>query len=140
MIKTQKWFVLNVCYVLLFCVFCAVLSVCLCTGRFVMVPLNLTCPHCLQHNYFKRLFSVFYHIMHHRATYKHIFNFMFAIRLNSSKVFSFEGEVKNEIVLPDTFFERDIYLNNSMFFNLQLWNLNIQYPTNTWFVSPTINA
>jgi len=29
--------------------FCAVIIVCLCTGRFFMVPLNLTCLHCLQH-------------------------------------------------------------------------------------------
>jgi len=36
-------------YVLLFCVFCAVLCICLSTGGFVLVPLNLTCLHCLQH-------------------------------------------------------------------------------------------
>jgi len=26
-------------------------SVCFCTGHFVMVPINLTCSHCLQHLY-----------------------------------------------------------------------------------------
>jgi len=31
------------------------LCVCFCTGHFVMVPLNLTCLHCLQH-----LFNLFY--------------------------------------------------------------------------------
>jgi len=27
-------------------------SVCFCTGHFVMVPINLTCSHCLQHSFF----------------------------------------------------------------------------------------
>jgi len=35
------------CFVLL-CVFC--------TGHFVMVPIKLTCPHCLQHFFFEHLF------------------------------------------------------------------------------------
>ena len=35
--------------VLLFCVFRAVLNDCFCTVHFVMVFLNLTCLHCLQH-------------------------------------------------------------------------------------------
>jgi len=37
-----KKFILNVCYVLLFCMFCAVLCVCFCTGHIVIVHLNLT--------------------------------------------------------------------------------------------------
>jgi len=41
--------ILNHCYVLLICVCFNVQRVCLCTGHFVIVPLNLTCPHCLQH-------------------------------------------------------------------------------------------
>ena len=36
----------------LFCVF-------LCTGRFVMVPLNLTCIQWLQHSFFEHLFSLY---------------------------------------------------------------------------------
>jgi len=46
MIFRQKTFVLvNVCCVLVFYVFCVVMRVCLCTGHFVMVPLNLTGLH-----------------------------------------------------------------------------------------------
>jgi len=37
--------------------FCVVLYVCLCTGYFVMVSLNLTCLHCLQHSFFEHLFN-----------------------------------------------------------------------------------
>jgi len=36
-------------FILLICVCFNVQRVCLCTGHFVIVPLNLTCPHCLQH-------------------------------------------------------------------------------------------
>jgi len=42
-----------------FC-FCVVLCVCFCTGHFVMVPLHLTCLHCLQHSFFKYLFNLYY--------------------------------------------------------------------------------
>ena len=35
----------------LFCVF---------TGHFVMMPLNMTCLHCLQHSFFERLFNLYY--------------------------------------------------------------------------------
>ena len=48
----KKLFVLNVCCVLVFCFFAAVLCVCFCTGHFVRVPLNLTGLHCLQHSFF----------------------------------------------------------------------------------------
>jgi len=34
-------------------------SVCFCTGRFVMVPLNLTCPHCLPPFVFENIFHLF---------------------------------------------------------------------------------
>ena len=61
----QKQFVLNVCYVWLLYMFRAVLSVCLCTDRFVIVPLNLASlhVHCLQHIFFDHLFNV-YCILH----------------------------------------------------------------------------
>jgi len=36
-------------------------SVCFCTGHFVMVPTNLTCPHCLQF-FFEHLFYLYYTI------------------------------------------------------------------------------
>ena len=39
--KYKKMFILNVCFILLFCMFHAVLNICICTGHFVMVPLNL---------------------------------------------------------------------------------------------------
>ena len=58
--KTQKYFILNVCCVLVFCVFCAVLCVGFCTGHSVMVPLNLTCLHCLQYSFFEHLFNLYY--------------------------------------------------------------------------------
>ena len=46
----KKQLILNFCYFLLFCVFCAVLSVWVfCTGHFDMVPLNLTFVYWLQH-------------------------------------------------------------------------------------------
>jgi len=57
--NTQKWFTLKVCFVLSFCVFCAVLRVCFCNGHFVMVPLNLFCLHCLQHFVFEHLFELY---------------------------------------------------------------------------------
>jgi len=50
--KTQKWFILNICYVLLSCVFCAVLSFFFERDMFVLVPLNLTCLQCWQQFYF----------------------------------------------------------------------------------------
>jgi len=33
-------------------------SVCSCTGHFVMVPINLTCPHCLHHLFFEHFFNL----------------------------------------------------------------------------------
>jgi len=56
----QKLFILDVCYTLLFCVFCAVVCVCFCTGHFVIVHLNLTCLLCLQHVFFVHLFNLYY--------------------------------------------------------------------------------
>jgi len=41
--------------------FCAVLCVCFfCTSHFAMVPLNLTCLHCLQHSFFELLFNLYF--------------------------------------------------------------------------------
>jgi len=48
-------FMLNIYCVLVLCVF-----VCFCTGRYVMVSLNLTCLHCLQHYYFEHLFNLYH--------------------------------------------------------------------------------
>jgi len=39
------------CFVM-FCVFC--------TGHFVMVPINWTCPHCLQHFFFEHIFHLYF--------------------------------------------------------------------------------
>jgi len=39
--------------------FCVVLCVSSCTGHFVMVPLNLTYIHCLQHSLFEHLFNLY---------------------------------------------------------------------------------
>jgi len=39
--------------------FCVVLCVDFCTGHFVMVPLNLTYLHCLQHSFFAHLFNLY---------------------------------------------------------------------------------
>ena len=44
--NTKNSLILNVCCVLVFCLFCAVRCVCFCTGTFVMVPLNFTCLQC----------------------------------------------------------------------------------------------
>ena len=38
---------------------CFLCSVCFCTGHFVMVPIILTCPHCLQHCFFEHLFHLY---------------------------------------------------------------------------------
>jgi len=40
--------------------FCAVLCFCFCTGHFIIVRLNLTCPHCLQHSFFEHIFHFYY--------------------------------------------------------------------------------
>jgi len=40
---------------------CVVPCVSFCTGHFVMVPLNMTYLHCLQHSLFEHLFNVYYH-------------------------------------------------------------------------------
>jgi len=40
--------------------FCVVLCVCFVPGRFVMVLLNLTYLHCLQHSLFEHLFNLCY--------------------------------------------------------------------------------
>ena len=41
--------------------FCVVLCVSFCTGRFVMVPLNLTYLNCLQHSFYEHLFTLYWH-------------------------------------------------------------------------------
>ena len=51
---------LNVCCAFFYVCFCVVQCVCFCTGHFVMVPLHLTCLHCLQHSFFEQLFSLYY--------------------------------------------------------------------------------
>ena len=51
--------------------FCVVLCVCLCTGHFVMVPINLTCPHCLQ-----QLFTFFF--------FEHLFNLCYTSKPSST--------------------------------------------------------
>ena len=45
-------------YLVFYACLCAVLCVCFCTGHFVMVPLNLTCQHCLTHSVFENLFNL----------------------------------------------------------------------------------
>ena len=40
--------------------FCVILSVSFCSGHFVMVPLNFTYLHCLQHSFFEHLFILYY--------------------------------------------------------------------------------
>ena len=40
--------------------FCVVLCVSFCTCHFVMVPLNMTYLHCLQHSLFEHLFNLYY--------------------------------------------------------------------------------
>jgi len=37
-----------------------IIELCLLTGLFVTVSLNLTCLHCLQHSFFEHLFNVYY--------------------------------------------------------------------------------
>jgi len=63
--KTKKThFFLNACFVLVFYVFfCVVLCFGICTGHLVMVHLNLTYLHCLQHYLFKHIFNLYYIII-----------------------------------------------------------------------------
>jgi len=58
--KTKKT-VYSKYYVLLFCVFRAVLKICLSLDYFIMVPLNFTDLHCLEHFFFEHLFN-FYNV------------------------------------------------------------------------------
>jgi len=39
--------------------FCVVPCASFCTGHFVMVPLNMTYLHCLQHSLFEHLFNLY---------------------------------------------------------------------------------
>ena len=43
--------------------FCVLSCVSLCTGHFVMVPLNMTYLHCVQHSLFEHLFNLYYDSM-----------------------------------------------------------------------------
>ena len=52
-------------------------SVCFCTGHFVMVPINLTCPHCLQHFFFEHLFHLYYHLKYPLPTKQKKVSFLF---------------------------------------------------------------
>jgi len=40
-----------------------------CTGHFVMVPINSTCPHCLQHFFFEHLFHIY---LFYRLAFFHV--------------------------------------------------------------------
>jgi len=44
--------------------FCVVRCVSFCTGHFVMVPLNMTYLHCLQHSLCEHLFNLYLYIHH----------------------------------------------------------------------------
>ena len=57
--KQKNTFFLNVCCVMMLYVFCVVLCVSFFTGNFVMVPLNLTYLHCLQHPLYEHLFNLY---------------------------------------------------------------------------------
>jgi len=43
-----------------------------CMGHFVMVPLNLTYPHCLQHSFFEHLFNLCYQRYHALINERHM--------------------------------------------------------------------
>ena len=60
-IEKHKKIVISLC-LLLPCLLCVLWCfVCFCTGHFVMVPINLTCPHCLQHFFFEHLLHLYFH-------------------------------------------------------------------------------
>ena len=68
--KTQK-IVISLCLLrrcLLRVLWC---SVCFCTGHFVMVPINLICPHCLQHFFFDYLLHLYSHVFVDRLKSHH---------------------------------------------------------------------
>ena len=65
--KTQK-IVISLCLLrpcLLRVLWC---SVCFCTGHFVIVPINLTCPHCLQHFFFEHLLHLYYPVTYFKIS------------------------------------------------------------------------
>ena len=51
------------------------LCVIFCTGHFVMVPLNLTNLHCLQHSLFEHLFKLYFTFIENLQTFKLLKNF-----------------------------------------------------------------
>jgi len=61
-------FFLHFCCVLVLTCFCVVLCFWFCTGHCVMVPLNLTCLHCLQHSFFERPLNLYYERFNTRKT------------------------------------------------------------------------
>jgi len=58
--------------------FCAVLCVGFCTGHFIMVPLKLTCLHCLQHYLCGHLFN-FYYLWHYFRVFRKTASCLFVL-------------------------------------------------------------
>ena len=59
---------MNVTLIICIACFFGVLCACFCMGHFVLVPLNLTCLHCLEHSLFEYLFNLKYYL----RIYSHI--------------------------------------------------------------------
>ena len=57
--QTHSWIIVHADFMFWTKCFCVVLCVSFCTGHFVMVPLNLTYLHCLQHSLFEHLFNLY---------------------------------------------------------------------------------
>ena len=61
--------------------FCVVPCASFCTGHFVMVPLNMTYLHCLQHSLFEHLFNLYCYegmvVQNGVATSRHIVDCLF---------------------------------------------------------------
>ena len=50
-------------------IFCVFPYVSFCTGHFVMVPLNMTYLHCLQHSLFEPLFNLYWNVCYRGLLY-----------------------------------------------------------------------
>jgi len=115
--KTQK-IVISLCLLRLCLLRVLWCSVCFCTGHFVMLPINLTCPHCLQHFFFEHLFhlyNIFFKIFLMKSPYKcgcDISPLMYQGRFNCSTNINWRDvQTKNVVNNVDTSYLRAPWQN-----------------------------
>ena len=92
--------------------FCVVPCVTFCTGHFVMVPLNMTYLHCLQHSLFE-----------------HLFNLCFNFRMINIAVDWFKPTVAFYLVIKALICFRCFNKQKHYYFNVALPNQEIAFTT-----------